>query len=583
MKKILFVLLCITVLTVSCNIEFPETINLKGSPEFYIPFGNPLKNMQSSGDMDIFELVSQEKIMEMIGDTGINIYIYEDEDSDTMAFLLHHPIIEMELNLDEYLVDMEIEQNFTFEIPKLIGEYEDIRAQYPFLGLPEFPNTGICLTDDLLSLDLQGLPTLMATDHSSCTCEPLFTIDLTDMARLIVEIEGEISIEISGVDFTDSLALQLRIPALGITDYENGDYDIVNEKLKFSNQNLNREFRPRDHLDEGLFKIYAKIMSPVSGEISPGINLDWQAVTVDTSAEGSFDGQIEIENFLGEFDAYFGTVELAQVDGFIFVGGIDGMTASLVLEANNVSLITGDNAITNVEERPVFNGVITEIPEHSLETHIDFTEILNSEGHTDLKYAIQIEQFRIEKNDLIDGRLLFADMAILLSLEFRIKNELDYDRYGSEYEDDLQEFVKIDLGGVFDDLIGDSDIFMRDQDQGIGDLLKNLDWVKISFKNFNNNFISDNLAFMIAYKDPDTDLLIPHFIDLSETSPSIHIKYEELPMPFIPEIEILLKKEDKNHEHATLKILNQKSGEDPALDFFLTIEVKANLDIDIPL
>ena len=178
MKKMMLGLLCLVWL-MSC--EIPQSVTFKGNPEVYIPLGSPFAGMADEDRLE--NLIDPGRIREMMntGDEAspshrIRIYDYQGShvDPGLQAYLIHYPIVTMQLDLSEYtaeaLKDTEDGELASFNVP---AEVEDIpHDQFD----SQYPN-GCFLTRDGLK-----------TSHDPNG--PLFTIPLADMQKLVKEVNG---------------------------------------------------------------------------------------------------------------------------------------------------------------------------------------------------------------------------------------------------------------------------------------------------------------------------------------------------------------------------------------------------------
>ena len=548
MRKMLKgILLIVIVAMMSCDI--PQSITIKGNPGVRIPLGR-LSSMFDEGE-SITDFVSAGKIREMMGSgsTGLNIYDYRGlaVPSDVQAFLIHYPITEMTLDLSEYINDaMEnADTDFTFTIPNLGDAHVNPQALFQPGGIYQ---NGCFIVNNGGTAELSG------TEG-----DPLFTVPLGDMATLLSSVKGGAGAfglkleEGYAPSFVD--ALQVKIPALGITNYIYGH--VEDGALVFVNA-AEHTFNPQT-LTGNELKIYIKFTQPCSGVIAPKLILDWDEAKVKTPS-GGMNGTYPIDIGLGDF---LGSgVQFNDVRGYVYVGGIGNSPAKLTLKLDNAPVTGANNASLTEKPRPSFNsdpftGVI---PAQSLASNLDLAGIL---GASSLEYEISIDEMTLDADDVDEGTVIFADLVILLTLEFKITDP------------NPSEYVKLDFGNVFPEPEDDKDIFMREGKDD--DLFNSLDWVEIALSNIENNiFELDKLAIRVENTGTATYI---NWIDFSEQNPSLRIDMDELPNPFTPKFEILLKK-DTGQNFATLKI---RRNDAPVFDFFLTARAKASINENIPL
>lgn len=555
MKKTIVVFFCVFVLALSCDL--PKSITIKGSPEVYIPVGSPFKALGDDGGIEKY--INPAEIKNMMGlDARIYEYRGDDESRENVqTYLVHYPIMEMKLDLSKNISDA-IENNkadFTFEIPDYVSGYT--QAQFD----AAYYNGCFVNRNGQLAEYEDGA---------------LFIIDLSDMKKVVDKIvEGPFGLEITNYDKSLKDNLQIKIPALGINDYIYGKETTDGKTLQFL-KDKPAVFEPRTHLnDDGGLEIFVKFTGPCSGTLAPDIVLEWKTATINT-ANDDFNGFYNIENSVGEFLG--NGVAFKSVQGYIYVHGV-GDDATLSLKAGDIEMITGNSTLIE-RSKPAFSDPLSNpLPPHSLQqSFIEMTSLVNTSGASTLFYNININEVDIDKDDVGEHNIISADLVILLALDFEVTNESLYD----------SDYVTLNFGleELFSDM-GDGDWFMRedgeneDGDDGNEALLSNLEWVRITFKNFRNSiFDSRDLAVLLINISPDGSEF-KRVIDFSKSNPSLEIKIEDLPDRFSPKLEILLKKEaGMNYGSLVIKPLNTTALE---FDFFLTLEAKAKINQTIKL
>ena len=556
MRKLLIGTMLAVIFTVmSC--EIPQSITIKGNPGLYIPLGR-LSSMFGEGE-SITDFVSTAKIREMMGSTGFNIYDYrgDDVDSKVQAFLIHYPITEMTLDLSEYINEaMEnADKDFSYTIPNLGDLHPEFAGNLQALfQSPAGPFQNGCFI-----VNNDNIAELSGTEGN-----PLFTIPLGDMATLLKSVKGGagafgLKLE-GGYDPSFENVLQIKIPALGITDYIPGEKS--GNTLVFANAD-DVTFYPQQLED---IKIYVKFDAHCSGTIAPKVIIDWKEAVIDTSEIGGISGYYPIDLGLGNFLGSGAQFSDNAVKGYIYVGGIDNNPASLTLKLDGAAISGVSEASLTEAERPSFSEPFTAaIPAHSLTApYINLNSVL---GANSLEYEISIDEMTLNADDVDEGTVIFADLVILLTLEFKIENDSSSDALG--------DYVKLDFGNVFPEPEDGKDIFMREGKDD--DLFNKIDWVEIALSKIENNiFEMDKLSILVANTGSEP---YSKRIDFSEQNPSLSIDMDELPNPFSPKFEILLEK-DNGENYATLKI---KRNDAPLFDFFLTVRAKATINETISL
>ena len=583
MKKTLLGFLCLFAVMVSCDISMPQSIIIRGTPGVYLSLGNPFDALPE-GSPRIEDLISSESIMEMMGEIGdLKIYDYRpmDLESDVQAYLIHYPIIEMDLvfGLGDVFNNSE---NIVIEIPELFTNS---------IAIPNF-GYGICIKDDLSSLDNYEFmeyvtdQTNTSTHGLNCSCDPLITVDMSEMAKLLKEANGVFGIDIAEYDEHLMTNLMLKIPALGINAFttgqeaENSDGETV---LRFSNPGKDK-FTPGTDMDDNELKIYVKIKNTCSGNVTPRILFDWDSAIIDTTGIGGLSGtndiDLDLSGVLGD------GIEFNKIEGYIFVDGIGNSAKITLLLGSNT--IYGGVAL-NPHERPEFpnenKGTYNKgkITNHSVDSGpIPLHNILNSSGGGELFYDISIENYQVSAAAINAGNAsaaVTADLVIILYLDLNISGEtvtLQDD------EGNLVDYMKLEMG-IGDILENNGDIFGRTGDSD--DIFDQLRDVKI-FVNHGPDDITifdpSELAILVTSGDQYAPDYQDYIIFDGGNKNFITITFNDLPDVFSPRFDILLKIDDGATE-ANLQIKQPEVDKPHKFDFTIAVEAVADLNITMDL
>jgi len=529
-------------LAASC--EIPESITFKGSPEVRLPLGSPLKLM----DTKLEDFLNPEKLMEMMGGSDIKVYEYigEDVDDGVEAYIILYPIIpEMELDLEDYIDRItENDIDFTYNIPPAITS----------IPQGQFPTGGFHLT--------QHEP--IQVNNPPQSVEPLFKIDVANMTKLVKEVTGSaFGLELD--DYNQALQdyLWVKIPLLGITDYIQGVAE--NGKLRFVNNTPSPPYyklHPQQDFGNGI-EIYVKTTGLISGKLAPKLVFKWEEATITTDEVN--EGKFPLDN--GDLAGFFGdSVKFKEVKGYIYVGGI-GNSAKMSLKADNKNLVPDQSQLKERDHPSFSNRFNEEIPLHSLslslpQDPINMTETLNNSTSSkiDLEYKLNIDEIPIESKN-VGSKKIFADLVILLPLEFTTSTPSSEPQYAGQY-------AKLDLKD-FSLNTGDGDLFNRQGNDD--DLFNSIKTVRFILSNIQNDILGGKVFFMIdtGYK---TDLL-----DINKSRASVEFDISHIPHPFNPQLEILIEKDNSGSALFWLKRVNP-GNDHAAFDFSLTVEVKTDID-----
>jgi len=591
MKKFVPVFACLLAAMISCDFAIPTSVTIKGSPEFYLPIGSLFSLFPDNNPMDeLKKYISKDQITGMLDDnTNIRVFDYEGPfdfkvAEGVQAYLIHYPITEMDMNLSNYINNAMFEADEA-AISVEISEVDGLDLGPAFLirypqGVYLFNQNGDVGWDE----DDRDLP--------------LFVVNLIDMKKLLIKVEGEeFGIEF---DYNDDLknALRIRIPALGIVNYIEGKKEETDEGTKLRFISTAKEFNPSTALKddpkttdviEGNLEIFVKIEAPCSGKIAPEMVFDWISAVVNTTetGDGDLSDNIPVPAGINSLSELLEGMTLKNVKGYVFVGGLENDTvAKMSLKFDGQSLFEDGeeyHLLTGVEGHPFVDNdgsrPVTIIPKYSLDP-VDLRSIFNAGDDSSLAYNIQIEKMEITKASLAtggSGKPIFADFVILIPLELEVSTPSGVDGY-----------VKFNLLNV-NTGNGEGDLLGRTGSEN--DLLNNIDYLQINFTDYKNDIFDASLAIHIfddnevnkgtAKYKPYSKWL--YFKDIeSGVKPYINIEYDELPFPFNPNFEILLTvDENSNPPSSTVSI--KRMGDDPQFDFKVSIQVKTDLNLPISL
>jgi hypothetical protein len=248
---------------------------------------------------------------------------------------------------------------------------------------------------------------------------------------------------------------------------------------------------------------------------------------------------------------------------------------------------------------------LTGIPEYSFGP-IDLVPAIFVDNTTDdttlfMKYTLKIDEMTIKNTEEFINKTISADLLILLVLAFKVSADVDVPSSHSRAEETKKGNAKLALKNLFPEL-GNSDILGRTSDGNgeVDDILKQIEWIKISAKKPKNDIFVDDVTILVTAYDeissngrPYGDKSYIGSFTLGKKDSSLMIKKSELPNPFIPQFQITLGKNykernpydervpDKTGDFGLLKIKRQIPGKFPEFDFLLTIEAQLNIDYPV--
>jgi len=555
MKKITIGLLCL-IGVMSCQV--PESITIKGNPGVYLPLGSPFGGPDNPNRLE--RRISPEEIRKTMGNSGtedkIKVYDYQGKEIDkkVQAYIIRYPIVEMKLDLNEYVNDAmkkDGEEKDTYKIP------DNIQGPFPKI----------------------------LTKNNDNKEDPLFTVSLNDMAKLVEKVMGNPSSDAFGLQMTydnETFAqnVQVKIPAFGINDYIPGKK--VGNTLRFVDDKT-KTFIPKPEKNpdgtptysggklntKSELEIFVRITGPCSGTITPEMLFDWDSAiikTTDIPINGKHVITNSLRTFLGE------DTKFKEVTGYIYMDGIDTPT-TITIKAPGIDI--DDAPISPPNSPPVFPDSNSDLFKGSLPLDslndpkgMDLTEAFNSSSSTfspNLEYDIRISEKRIRNIEEDKAKPITADLVILLPLQFKISTRSDYKP---------NEYVKLELKDLFPEP-GKDDLFMRTGLNNPDDLLNDLDTIKITLEKFQND-ITDDFHLLIS---SGTYTYLLDLTSQNNYEPFWKIDdFHALPYPFSPRFEILLEK-DQNQSYGTLTI--KRHPPESKFDFFLSVEAEAKIKMEL--
>jgi len=592
MKRILLGLLCL-IMMLSCGIPvIPKVIDIKGKPGVYLPLGSPFSRLEEGERLE--DYVNPVKIKKMMnaakneneGATNeLRVYDYwpDPDAEDVQTYAVHYPITEMKRDLTGYMNNAFTDDDGK---PLSITIPEEINT----IPIENFP---IDLTPNFQDyfLNPENIPNNGEV--------PLFTVALPDMIKLVKEArDGPFGLEVAcAPSFHDKL--RVKIPAFEI------DYDLpgisTGDKLRFVNPSKTT-FKPaEDNLkDKEFLEVYVRLLEPCSGPLEFSLIFEWEEALIDTThGQGSLKGEYLIET---SFRDILGKgVHLKDMHGFIYVEGLGPSGGTMTLDADGDTLFPdyGGEAVLTEAKRPHFPDSETEPVTEDLfewpQSLVDPIELApplkSAEEVLKLEYEVKIKEWTLKNEPGEREGVITVDMVILLPLVFIV-----------ETPSSDPEYVKLEIGDKFlnsDDDAGEDDgegegdgenenegegenekkkdLFGRDDNDDA--LFSNIDKVTVLVLNFRNTIIANTMFVLLespVEEEAPYRRTIP--LDLGKKKISETIAYEDLPNPFVPTFETLLKK-DTGQDYATLKMRHQVSQ--PEFDFFLAVEARADLNVNL--
>jgi len=562
MKKVIPGFICLFLLT-TCGLEMPESITIKGKPGLYVPLGSPFAGMKEEDRLE--NLISPNGIMKMMNnsgaDKGLEVYEVSEAmaqscgiDKNILTYLVHYPLADMPLDLQEYMNKAAdaINSKGEISIPPIPGAESLPAGTYYYIY-----EAGQQWSRDDLDL-------------------PFLKIPLNDMVKLVKKVtkeaDGKFGLEI---DYTPQLAnnLWLKIPAFGINEYMKGVRDPANpNKLQFFSQTMSDEFFPQTQLENSEFLIYARISGPCSGDLVLGILFDWVTAVINTGAmnESNFFEEYPIENSLGNFLG--GTVSFKKVEGYVYMSGLGsdssvGMTVDIGNGPQKINLKEATKSF-DIKEKPDGTKIIDGRLADSSCAPLNLAPIFKSAKPT-IKAKIEIAEFPIARctdDDKIIKISLYA--LIPLDLEVSGKEAPDVTIGGVNIKN---TYVSLDLGDTLSKMGTGDDLFGRKA--GEDSLINEIESIGIILKNIDITVMDKTrLAVLIETKDP------PQLLEFKNNSVSLQLK--DLSIPFNPKFTVLLLKDIPGGSSGSFKIFRTDA---PKFDFKLYVEAKAALDFTLNL
>jgi len=544
----------------------PESITIKGKPGLYLPLGSPFAGMKEEDRLE--NLISPNGIIKMMNnddsgaDRGLEVYEVSeamakscDIDGDILTYLVHYPLADMPLNLQEYMDKAAdaINSKGEISIPDIVTEPLPAGTYYYIYEAGQEWNLGL---EDLN--------------------RPFLKIPLNDMVKLVEEVtkepEGKFGLEI---DYTPQLAnnLELKIPAFGIKDYIKGVQDPANpKKLQFYTKTMSNEFVPKTQLNGSEFWIYARISGPCSGDFEPGILFDWETAVINTGAmeESNLNEEYPIGNSLGNFLG--GTVSFNKVKGYVYMSGLDSdSSVKITVDVGNGpqerNLKETKESFKVIEKKPDGTKIIDDFLADSSCDPLDLAPIFKSAEAT-IKAKVEIKKFTVEKDNAGDKTIKISLYALIpLDLEVSGNEAPNVTIGGVNIKD---TYVPLDLGDTLSKVGTGGDLFGRKT--GEDSFINEIESIGIILKNINITVIDKtSLAVLVETND------LPQLLEFGKDSVSLQL--QDLSVPFNPKFTVLLRKVPEK-SFGSFRILRTDT---PKFDFKLYVEAKTALNFTLDL
>jgi hypothetical protein len=569
MKKLIHGFVCL-LLILSCEIEgIPKSITIKGKPGLYVPLGSPFAGLEEGERLE--DLISPSKIIEMMGSSADGLAVYEVNpamaaeagiDPKVQAYLVHYPLADMPLNMENYIDgamnDVNAGGNITIpSIPGVTGPFPSGTYYYIY---------GDGSTPGLVENPIK----------------PFLKIPLNDMAKLVKQVTrktpGKFGLEIN---YTPELAdhLELKIPAFGIDTYKKGEpYPSVNPAKLLYYNSAKTMFNPRIDLqpsgDNHELWVYARISGPCSGNLELKMLFDWETAVINTQDNGDFKSEYPIENSLGNFLG--GGASFKKVDGYVYMSGLNStnpvvMTVDIGNGTPYIRNLTDADPSFNYTVKPdgtkVVSGSLTASSFTSPDTSpLNLAPIFKGDGAT-LKVDIKIQEITITNSDDFGDKRIKFNLFVLIPMDLEVKEVS-----GKEAPDVIVNgvnlrtaYVPLDFGDMLantgDDLFGRKD--------GEDNLLDEVEFVEITIKGINITIIDKECLAVLVKNNNDYRML-----EFRENA-SLKFDKEFLRIPFSPEFNVLLKKDIPGTSSGSFTILR---SDNPKFDFRLELNAKANIE-----
>ncbi|MDR2495137.1 MAG: hypothetical protein LBD24_07945 [Spirochaetaceae bacterium] len=516
----------------SCNLEIPQDITVKGSPEARIPLGY-ISSVAGEGN-GVKDKLGSEHIKGKIETSGLRAYQYDKDSSDTLIYLVHKPIANMNLNLSEYVraLDVEWTDNPGQPVPGT-GTYADIP-----LPLDEMKQWVTSVTDAEFILTLKNI---------------------TGSGTISVKFNNgpEESLPISGQPLTfRSGVIPSFDPAVGMT---------------------------------------VSINAPAGSSYVPELDFEWVSAVIKADGD-DFTGSASMD--LRELTDFLGAdITFSSVRGYIFISELPaGRTAYMTLEEGGGAPPLLNNETVTVKTFPasVLSGPV--IPaDLGLDANpsvppVDLTDTFkSSNGDIRLAFTIAMTGTSTITKVVSDNGTIKADMFIELPLEFdvtynsaapatvRLPNNPAY----------RNSHLRLDFPGVTPSLSED-DLFGRKGNED--DLLNSIETITIQARNIRNTVIgskdeNDDAADVSLgiWNRGAAGAATGESIAIRDGSPLAEAALAA-DYPFVPEFEILVPCQTVGSDKTgILTILRPRGGSASDFDFFLAVTAKATIEKTVDL
>ncbi|MDR1400048.1 MAG: hypothetical protein LBJ41_09020 [Treponema sp.] len=435
---------------ISYNLEIPESVKIKSQPGLYISLGSPLDGT----GMSFNEYLSEEELRKQLnsGERTQGIELIDDwndpNNEELQTYLVYYPIADININLSEYVENM----NLTSNVTNVSGGW-----------IPGGSKTDITLHPDSISFTKEVKEVMISL---TLTFIQSFTPPDPD-APSETDVPDGANVTFTGKEVFESPNTPPTLPNLQGNKWVSPEFDLEPAKDQIS----------------------ISIIVPIGYWFKPELEFEWASSILQLDNDGTKKGEYKLD--LSKFSKFMGAgISFQKVTGYMYLQKPDDniLTASATVKLTwKEDGISEEETVKPIEEEfptdwESFNP--SSIDEDSI---IKFTDLFKH-SYT-LEYELTLKEATIKKENNPTGRFA-VDIVIVLPLGFKLDQSSDI----------FTNYNKLDINALqnqgAEGLLGKTGV----ED----DMFKGLESVNILVSNYNK--IIDGLWFGVKIDEDTTQI-----------------------------------------------------------------------------
>jgi hypothetical protein len=561
-------------LALSCNLQMPESVTVKGHPGLYLNLGSPFAGNSTMPSLD--DYLDAEKLAENLGDTA-KVWNYTsasisvennpthdiDGEHDVRTYLVQFPIAEQTLDFTQYVKDMQD------------ADADPISVTVP-AGAHLIP------VGNLASY-IKPIPVLFFDGVD----EWVSNIAVNDISNAM---NSKITMEIGDSALATALStvIKLKVEAIGIESAGGTDFifgSVSGNDLVFTATKDVSPFAPGITPIDICFEFATMLPAGLPSSIPLVLDFQWKEATVNPGGLGllgTFSGTSAGINVHSLTQDFLGGAKFKNVPAYLFVNGLppsgnpgeqwkitlsDGTTEYTASGGDPITNVAYTTAIPSLPPDPtVDDNYAGTIGVPSIGSPIDLADAFNLPGDLAIIYEIIAPPNGVTVQNSSANPVITADMFVVLPLQFTYSGDPTKTITDSS---SLIDYAKLEVA-AFNEL-GTDDLFGREPGSN-DDPFNQIEYVKVFYEITNNAL--DGLYLGIGttgVTDPNDAL---DWIPLISGTSTDSATFDPIPNPFNPGFGLYV-------EQGADITIKPKSTDPGIKEFDISLAVEAKVELNI--